>query len=256
MVNGYSGFIPPAIHYIRNMFMGFPSWASMDILKVLGVDYVILHKNMWREKKAEKVIQNIEENFTEDLELEKEFLYSFKKPNVFSEILGNDLIFKVVSIKQEKKPEEKSTYRQVPSELWKLSSNRRADLLSHLKDNDMRTRWTSGRIKTTGDYLLVEFKEPLAVDKVSLFQGRFTLDYALRIRVDVSSDGKKWRSHHRLFSPGEFVTNLVYSPLDLVQNVYLPGEEIKFLKIVQVGNDKTFWWSVVELKIYQKKGQS
>ncbi len=256
MINGYSGFIPPAILYIRKMFMSFPSWACLDILKALGVDYVILHKNMWKKRQVEKVIQRIEEDFTEDLKLEKEFRYAFKKPNALSDQLGDDLIFKVVSTKQEKKPEEQSTYREVPPDLWKLSSNRRADLLPHLMDNDMSTRWTTERKKTSGDYILVEFKEPQRVDRISLYQGNFTLDYALRIRVDVSSDGKNWRSYHRLFSPGEFVKNLVYSPLNLVQNVYLTDEKIKFLRIVQVGNDKTFWWSAVELKIYQKEGQS
>lgn len=256
MVNGYSGFIPPAIHYIRNMFMGFPSWACMDILKVLGVDYVILHKNMWRERRVEKVIQNIEENFTEDLKLEKEFRYAFKKSNALSDKLGDDLVFRVFSPKEEKRTEKDAKYTEIPNELWKLSSDLRTDLLPHLMDNDMSTRWTTGRKKTSGDYILVEFKEPQRVDRISLYQGNYTLDYALRIRVDVSSDGEKWRSYHRLFSPGEFVTNLVYSPLDLIQNVDLPGEEIKFLRIVQVGNDKTFWWSAVELKIYQKEGQS
>jgi hypothetical protein len=255
MVNGYSGFFPPAILYIRKMFMAFPSWSCLDILKELEVDYVVMHKRMWKEREAKRVLQRIRENFHEDLKLVKEFLYSFKKPNVFSEKLGDDLIFQVVSTKQDKNPEEQSTYREVPPDVWKLSSNRRTDLLPYLKDNDMRTRWTTGRAKTTGDYLLVEFKEPLVVDKVSLFQGRFTLDYALRIRVDVSSDGKEWRSYYRLFSPGEFVNNLVYSPLNLVQNIYLTGEEIKFMRIVQVGRDKNSWWSAVELKIYQKERQ-
>jgi hypothetical protein len=255
MVNGYSGFIPPAIHYIRNIFMGFPSWACMDILKVLGVDYVILHKNMWKKRRAEKVIQNIEENFTEDLKLEKEFRYAFKKPNALSDQLGDDLVFWVFSSKEEKRTEKDAKYTEIPNELWKLSSDLRMDLLPHLMDNDMNTRWTTGRKKTSGDYILVEFKKPQRVDRISLYQGNFTLDYALRIRVDVSSDGKEWRSYYRLFSPGEFVKNLIDSPLNLVQNVDLHGEEIKFLRIVQVGNDKTFWWSAVELKIYQKERQ-
>lgn len=256
MVNGYSGFIPPAILYIRKMFLAFPSWACLDILRALGVDYVILHKKMWREQEAERMLKSTQENFAEDFKLEKKYQYSFKKSNDLSDQWGEDFILQVISSEREKIPEERATYREIPPELWELSSNRRADLLPHLKDNNMETRWTSEREKTTGDYLLLEFKEPTRVDKVSLFQGSFSFDYALRIRVDVSSDGDKWRSYHRLFSPGEFVKKLVYSPLNLVQNIDLPGEEIKFLRIVQVGDEKTFWWSVAELKVLQKREQS
>jgi hypothetical protein len=256
MVNGHSGFIPPAIIYIRKIFMAFPSWASLDILKTLGVDYVVLHKKMWKEPKAKRILQSIEQNFAEDLKLMREFRYSQEKPHYFSDQLGEDLIFQVMSSKSEERPKEKSIYQEIHHDCWKLSSNRRPDLLGHLVDNIMETRWTSARKKTTGDYLLVEFKEPMGVDRVSLLLGRFILDYALRIRVDVSSDGEKWHSYHGLFSPGAFVKSLVSSPLDLVQNIDLPGEKIKFLKIVEVGNDENFWWSAVELKIFKKKEKS
>lgn len=251
MVNGYSGFFPPAIYYIRKMFRAFPSWASLDILRALSVDYVVLHKKMWKEIEARRVFQTLEKNFADDLQLKNKFQYSFKKPNEFSDTFGEDFIYQVVSPK-EKRHEGDVIYQEIPPDFWEVTSNREIHLLPHLKDNDWETRWTSGRIKTSEDYLLIEFKEPIRVDKFALYQGEFTYDYALRIRVETSADGERWSTYHRLFSPGEFVLNLVSSPLHLVQNVNLPGEKIKFLKIVQFGNDKTFWWSAVELKIFEK----
>lgn len=256
MVNGYSGFFPPAIFYIRKMFRAFPSWASMDILKALDVDFVILHRKMYKDEVGSRIIQRIEKDFSGDLKLRKKFHYTFKKPNDVSDKFGEDFVYEVISSQEEKEPEEGAEYQEIHPQLWDVTSNRGAPLLAFLRDNNWTTHWTTGREKTTGDYLLVEFREPERVDKVSLYLGRFLYDYALRMRVETSSDGERWHVYHRLFSPGEFVKNLVYKPLELVQSISLPGERIKFLKIVQVGNDKMFWWSAVELKLYKKVSEN
>lgn len=253
IVNGYSGFFPPAIYYIRKMFRAFPSWVSIDILKALKVKYVVLHKKMWKEEQAEKIGQNIQNNFKSELRLKKEFKYSFESSNYFADKFGEDVIYEVDYKNGGEEPRRPIYYQEVSCENCEIKSARSEHLLHFLIDNNLDTKWTTGRQKTTGDFLLVKFKKPVRVAKVSLFQGKFNFDYALRIRVKASLDGKEWRTFHRLYSPGEFARNLIHNPLDLVQNIHMNGKKIKFLKIIQIGNDKTFWWSVAELKIYKKQ---
>ncbi|MFC2170263.1 hypothetical protein ACFLRM_06870, partial [Acidobacteriota bacterium] len=92
--------------------------------------------------------------------------------------------------------------------------------------------------------------------KISLHLGESKSDYAFRIRADISIDGVKWSSYHRAYSPGEFMKTMIDSPLELVQNVYPPERKIKFLRLVQVGKGKTYWWSVAEMIIYENPNKT
>jgi hypothetical protein len=44
---------------------------------------------------------------------------------------------------------------------------------------------------------------------------------------------------------------MVEKPLELVQTIGLDGEEIRSIKITQVGLDKQSYWSVAELKVFR-----
>ena len=41
----------------------------------------------------------------------------------------------------------------------------------------------------------------------------------------------------------------IKNPLQPVQNVYVEGEKIKYIKIIHIGNDKSSLWSVAEMEI-------
>jgi len=250
IVNGYSGFFPPAVFYIRKIFETFPSPASLDILNALGIKYVILHPKMYGDKKREKVVRRIREDFSPDLSLKKAFSYASSRPHFFEDEMGEDFVYEVEYPKDQQRSMKETDMQEIPPEGWTIGSNRNQVHLSSLKDDDLNTVWSTRRTKRTGDFLVVEFDEPTRVEKASLFLGESLFDYALRIRVKTSLDGKEWHTFRHLYSPGEFTKNLVSSPLSLVQNIRLHGKMIRFLKIIQVGKDKKFWWSVAELKIY------
>ena len=256
LVNGYSGFFPPAIYYIRKVFETFPSSASLDILKTLGIKYVIFHPRMLEEEKADKIIQSLQDDFPSELSLIKTFQYSPQQAHFFEDKFGKDLIYEVMPDQEKIMPEPETDLVTIPPEAWTVTANRNPSDLPLLMDDDLTTRWTTRRPKKTGDFLLVEFKEPERIDKVSLFMGDAEFDYAIRIRVESSLDGTQWRTFRRLYSPGEFTENLISSPLDLVQNIRLKGNKIKYLKIIQAGNDRALWWSVAELKIHRKTKKS
>ncbi len=58
LVNGATGYTPPAHREMRNWFKIFPDWRSIDAIQQLGVDYVILHaddfdQNSWEQLQAQ-----------------------------------------------------------------------------------------------------------------------------------------------------------------------------------------------------------
>ncbi len=253
LVNGYSGFIPPAIIYIRKVFEAFPSPAGLDILKTLGIKYVVLHLRMFKNTKSNRVVQSLQDDFSSELRLIKTLRYSPARPHFFENKFGEDLIYEVLPDEEHRKPELETNLTAISPEAWTITSNRNPTHLPLLRDDDLSTMWSTRRAKKTGDFLLVELTEPERIEKISLFQGEAVFDYAIRIRVETSLDGTRWRTFKHLYSPGEFTKNLISSPFTLVQNIRLRGKKIKFLKIIQSGNDRTSWWSVAELRIYKKQ---
>jgi hypothetical protein len=253
MVNGYSGFIPPAISYIRKIFETFPSPASLDILKTLGIKYVVLHTRMFKATKSYRVVQRLQDDFPLELHLIETFRYSPAQPHFFEEEFGEDLIYEVISSKKHIKPEPKNAVSTISPESWTANSSQNSTDLPLLIDNDLSTMWSTRKPKNTGDYLLVEFEEPERVEKVSLFLGEAHICYGIRIHVETSLDGIVWERFRNAYSPGEFTKNLIFSPLDLVQNIRIEPKKIKYLKIIQAGNDDTFWWAVAEMKIYRQQ---
>lgn len=253
LVNGYSGFFPPHIYYIRQLFKNFPSHSCIEVLKFLNVKYIILHNKMWNEHKMKKCEKRIQQKFSAELKKVKEFDYRFKKHNFLSDKWGKESVYAVSRAQQKPFPQYKivqEEYKKIPPNEWEIHSNINSQLLIFLTDHKSNTRWTPRR-KQDGDYLLVKFRKTSAPRKISLFMGKFPYDYALDMKVEISLNGKDWEIVPHGYSPVEFLDNLIHTPRDIKQNIYLEGKKIKYLKITQLGESQRKWWSVAEMKIYK-----
>lgn len=249
IINGYSGFVPPVTHYMQRMFKGFPSWPCVDILKSLGVDYVIYHPTLWEEKMASARVERIEKDFSDDLKLVKTFRYEFKKPNALSDFFGEDLIYQVISHEEKEAILNPTLFSKLKPTEWTATASKGTETISFLKDKDLRTRWNTRGPKKTGDFLLIEFERPVSAAWISLHLGSFFIDYALNLHAEISSDGTEWANIPRPYSAGEFTKDWINNPLEPIQNIYVEGDKIKYLKIIHIGDDKGSLWSVAEMEI-------
>jgi hypothetical protein len=249
LVNGYSGFIPPSLNYIRQVFLAFPSKACLDILQTTNVKYVILHWKRWKEDKAARVERRIQEQYGDSLRLVQTFQYTFKKPNAFDQELGEDAVYEVLP--RPAKAEPSPRFEELSPEEWSVSSEQHAELLPFLHDGRLDTRWTTEGLKKTGDSLSVEFKKQEPIRQIRLYCGKYPQEYAIDLEVTVFSDGGWRKPAEPGYSTGAFVINLVKKPKEAVQVIDLDGQEIRSLKIVQVGSDRQSHWSVTEMKIFK-----
>ncbi|MCJ7582363.1 MAG: discoidin domain-containing protein [Candidatus Aminicenantes bacterium] len=250
MVNGYSGFLPPYYYTIREIFDFFPSRASLDVLKSLKVNYIVLHTGMWKENEAREKMNRILNEFDEDLEFVESFEYSAKKPWEYSEQFGYDFIFKVIPAPESPDELQPFDWKEIPVSDWKVSSNINNHRLLYLRDGNLETRWTTGTKKRSGDHLLLEFEKPLDKTKISLQLASSSTDYGVDFEVEVSTDGEEWRYIEGAYSVSEFLNLMFNSSENLVQNIYIQAKDIKYVKITQSGGVGTFWWSIAELDVF------
>lgn len=55
LVNGATGYTPPAHREMRRWLKAFPEWRSIDIIQQMGVDYVILHTDRFEQGSWEQI---------------------------------------------------------------------------------------------------------------------------------------------------------------------------------------------------------
>jgi hypothetical protein len=249
IINGYSGFIPPSTWYIRQVFDIFPSVASVDVLRSLGVRYVVFHKGIGRPGKNNRSVRVIEDKFGDALKPVAQFHYRLKEQNEATAGFGDDIVYEVIPAPPEEKPT--TGLGEIPASEWSVQSNANREELPHLRDGRMDTAWSTGRPQAAGDFLLVEFKKPEKAMRVALQLKDFSSDQAVDLDVEVSEDGRNWKVLPGGYSAGEFAWNLVRRPRRPVQNLYLEGNPIRSLRIINLRDDSYLSWSVAEIKIYR-----
>jgi hypothetical protein len=65
IVNGYSGFLPPGYAELVQDMSGFPDESSVSRLNEIGVNYVLLHREMWDAERREFVEQSLKAHASE-----------------------------------------------------------------------------------------------------------------------------------------------------------------------------------------------
>jgi hypothetical protein len=251
IVNGYSGFLPPSYFFLREAFDSFPSPSTIDILKYLDVKYLVVHTRMLNGQRTKTLIEDIENEFPDDLEIVKTFQYSFQKEWEHGDKFGNDIVFHITPDLQSEKNPETDDLVAVPATQLTISSNINRSLLPLLIDGRLETRWSTDRYKRTGDFLLVESSQPLDYPIVSLSLGPSANDFAIDFNIEISTDGSQWQRIEDGYLMSEFLEKLFKSPTDIVQKISIRQKDVRYIKLTQVGNSDRFWWSVAELEISQ-----
>ena len=106
---------------------------------------------------------------------------------------------------------------------------------SLLHDGDFTTRWTTHRPQEPGDYLLIEFYEPVDFNYIRLLQGRYAYDYPRGLGIFTSSDGAHWQR------------------APIIGNVFnghfaIETEEYRFIRFVITEYSYLHNWSIVDLR--------
>jgi hypothetical protein len=62
LVNGYAAFIPSKHLQLVTTLQNFPNVASLDALEAIGVDYIIVHYDMWPAECQSYILQAISQS--------------------------------------------------------------------------------------------------------------------------------------------------------------------------------------------------
>lgn len=136
---------------------------------------------------------------------------------------------------------------------WEVSSN--ANLPEAIKaiDGDPTTRWTSGKPQEPGLYYQIDLKKVRLVKGCTLLSGKSINDYPRSLRLFYSLDGRSWKELKTTAGSGLYWTGdplLILKKNDEKTDYCFSPVYLRYLKLVQEGQDPVYWWSIHELRLF------
>jgi len=238
LVNGYSGYFPPTTYFFHYYGRKFPNRDIIDILQYIGVKYVVVHLDKMGKHKRKYFRRNLA-HFGEELKLKKRF--------------GSDLLFVLSPRKVSLREIKLDPTKEIPPSLWRAKANFSNEFVRNAYDRDYKTRWSPGRPQSPGEIFEVEFNKREKVAKIAITPGAYTHDFPRKIIIEKSDDGENWEIISPVRSPASFLFNqLLENPKHPWQVFIFPPVETKYLRLLQMGKDPVYWWSIYEITFYRE----
>ncbi len=233
IVNGYSGNAPPGYRLIREAMENFPSVATLDLLRDLGVEYVLIHGRGYRAPKGEEMLRGLDAfgTLVEPVaEKDGDHLIRLKLPPAAAAPAG-EVLRPVGDAKK-----------------WSAVATLNPKDAHLAFDGDPATGWSTGYRQRKGDSFEIDFGESLEFRKIELRLGTNPLDFPRDFVVEASADGGTW---FRIFERRGFFPAVdkrtIEDVLDYVVPIPVEPTSARRVRITLNGSHAERHWSIAEI---------
>jgi hypothetical protein len=252
IVNGYTGFYPPAYAFLRHALSSEPGPFFLETLERLGVDHIVVHPHLWGERERPAWLAFLA-GAQDRLRLVREFPGEARGGEPAWDH-GGELVYQV---RHPGAPADPPLPERTPlprGSRWTVSASRGPEPEAVL-DGDPRTEWATGDVSTAGDFLELRFQEDLEFRGVRLLLVYPHTGYAGRLEVSVRHPDGRWRLAYfdREAADRELLRRLLqggrdsWHSLDFAAPVR--GNAVRLL--VARGDPMLEMWRVAELQVYR-----
>lgn len=245
LVNGYSGYFPPAYNFLYMEGMQrIPSDSSVGLLRELGIRYLIIHS-------ADYTTEHFHGTYTdetgnEEWERIKNNLQNYEDVLKPFKQFGNDYVYEIVSKEID---HTRENWKEIPRDKWVLKASAPGTELAI--DGKLETRWTPGRPQQPMDFFEIDLGEKRRISGIVLELGSDFVNYPRGYMVESSADGKVWdkiRLENDTVPP---LHSFIEQPKAVQFIISFPTVAGRFIKITQLGASQEKYWSISELRIFE-----
>jgi len=238
LVNGYSGYAPPAYRIVREAMEKFPDGRTFDLLEDMGVGYVLVHTREFRPEKGAAAVSRMKP-------------YADRALLVASS--GGDYLYRLLpwraSHPQPLLPGGKDLVGD--RSLWKAETNKNGRLAGRAFDGDPGTFWSTGYPQEAGDFFLLDLGRLEDFSRVEFLLQNQPLDFPRSFVAEASSDGKAWTTL------GQAVDSFPPLRRDMVEDFaqyrvlasLAPGRA-RYLRFRLLAPHESRHWSIAEIRLY------
>jgi len=235
IVNGYSGYSPPAYRIVREAMEQFPSDATFGLLEDLGVSYVVVHTGGVRSDQGQEIVGRLT-NYASRVERVAE--------------ANGDYLFRLIPQKREKAAEEKLS-RTGDKTKWNARASLNQTGTDLAFDGDLSTGWSTGYPQRKDDFFELDLGEVVPLKKIVLYLNNNPLDFPRSFQVEGSTDGKTWA---RLYEKAGFFPALDKSMIEDFTKYIVPipfePSTVRTIRIMLTAAHEARHWSINEIAIF------
>ncbi len=234
LVNGYSGFFPPATLPIKLIMSSFPGDESIALLRRLGVRYAVIH--WWRmEPRDIRRVKTSLQQHADDLAMRFE-----------SE---QDSVVEILADSEPHAPWPE--FREIPQNELVVTAGNNRDVVTLAVDGDINTRWTTHKTQAKGMWFQIDLGRERRLTRLELFSGRDKHDFPWHAVFQTSCDGKTWTGITDSFGRVEFVLDCIRNPVEPSMQFNFEPRNARYLRIQLAASIWTYWWSIAEVRVYE-----
>jgi hypothetical protein len=225
VVNGYSGYFPPWYPSLR---MGLDSKDPrlLDELGALGVTEIVLDTSLDPDGAWDR------------------YARTRATPLVTT---GGPYIAYRLSAARSPSTENRSLGAALP--ISSIQVNVKPEEVTAMTDGDLQTRWDTGP-QTGKEEVLIDLGTVRPVAAIVLSLGPFSADFPRDLQIEVSHDQRTWTETWRGSTTILAFVTAVRDPKRVPLVFQLGNREARYVRLRQLGQDPTFYWSIAEVAVY------
>lgn len=237
LVNGYSGYAPPAYYAVKEAVKYFPDDTSKGMLEDIGVKYVIIHGGLLGKERLEGIRDK------SDADSGLRFIVRF----------GEDYVYELLPSTQKNDIIPGGDLKEIPNRNWSVKASISGDRAGLAIDGnrDSASRWWTGRPQKKGDFFELDMGGVYNVAGIKMTLG-YILDPPVGYRVETSLNGYKWDLAREDGAPRVPIMAFIKNPTDVSFDIFFEPRRARIVRITQTGEDKVRWWGIAELKVFEK----
>jgi hypothetical protein len=236
IVNGYSGYTPPAYRIIREAMERFPERRTFDLLENLDVGYILVHTTEYRAEKGRETVERLKDESRRATclaEADGAFLYRLEPYR---------------KVHEAEAPIPPPPPRIVGDRaLWRAEADLNPRLAPLAIDGDPETSWSTGFPQSASFFFAVDLGRMEKFSRLELHLGKNPLDYPRSFVVEVSTDGRIWAEVER---DNEYFPDLSAGMVEDFSRYVVPAifaeVEARYVRIRLTGGHPYRHWSIAE----------
>jgi hypothetical protein len=123
-------------------------------------------------------------------------------------------------------------------------------MTSLMTDGNSETRWTSDAPQNGSETVTVDLGSVKLVRGVSMSLGPHIFDFPRVLEIDRSEDGQSWSTCWKGPTTARVMAGATQDPREAPLVVSIPIGPARFVRLRQLGQNPTYYWSITELAVY------
>jgi hypothetical protein len=119
-----------------------------------------------------------------------------------------------------------------------------------MTDGDLDTRWTSDAPQDGSEAIIIDLGSERLVGAVSMGLGPHITDFPRVLEIDRSPNGQSWSVSWKGPTTARAMAGATRNPEEVPLVVSVPIAPARFIRLRQLGQHPTYYWSITELAVY------